>query len=100
MEGGIIVLSDKENKAIDILSKKEKIKLQSVLRIFKREGIENFVITRKEYLDTVLNLITKLQEENEVLKRALDRQSKDIGNYLVELQQKDKQIDLMAERIE
>ena len=40
--------------------------------------------------------VTKLQKENEVLKRAFDKQSGDLGNYLVELQQKDKQIDLMA----
>lgn len=52
-----------------------------------------------EVYDTVLNLITKLEEENETLKRAFDKQSGDIGNYLVELQQKDKQIDLMAEKI-
>ena len=43
--------------------------------------------------------VNKLQKENEVLKRAFDKQSGDIGNYLVELQQKDKQIDLMAEFI-
>ena len=48
-----------EKKAIEKLSSEEKIELQEVLRMMKREGIENFVITRKEYLDTVLNLITK-----------------------------------------
>lgn len=47
----------------------------------------------------VLNLITKIQKENEELTTALNKQSKDIGNYLAELQQKDKQIDLMAENI-
>ena len=41
----------------------------------------------------------KLQKENEELTTALSKQSKDIGNYLAELQQKDKQIDLMAEAI-
>lgn len=41
----------------------------------------------------------KLQKENEELTTALSKQSKDIGNYLVELQQKDKQIDLMGETI-
>ena len=40
--------------------------------------------------------VNKLQKENEVLKRAFDKQSGDIGNYLVELQQKDKQIDLIT----
>lgn len=48
---------------------------------------------------TLLNLITKLRQENEELTTALSKQSKDIGNYLVELQQKDKQIDLMGETI-
>ena len=41
----------------------------------------------------------KLQKENEELTTALSKQSKDIGNYLAELQQKDKQIDLMARYI-
>ena len=41
----------------------------------------------------------KLQKENEELTTALSKQSKDIGNYLAERQQKDKQIDLMARYI-
>lgn len=41
--------------------------------------------------------ITKLQKENEILKRAFDKQTADMSNNLLELQQKDKQIDLMAE---
>ena len=45
----------------------------------------------------LLNLITKLQKENEILKRAFDKQTADMSNNLLELQQKDKQIDLMAE---
>lgn len=49
-----------------------------------------------EVYDTVLNLITKLQKENEILKRAFDKQTADMSNNLLELQQKDKQIDLMA----
>lgn len=70
------MLSEEEKKAIEKLSNGEKIELISLIRVFKKEGIENFVITRKEYIDTVLNLITKLQKENK---------------------EKDKQIDLMAE---
>ena len=53
-----------------------------------------------EVYDTVLNLITKLQKENEILKRAFDKQTADMSNNLLELQQKDKQIDLMAEMID
>ena len=46
-----------------------------------------------------LNLITKLQKENEILKRAFDKQTADMSNNLLELQQKDKIIDLMAKYI-
>lgn len=71
----------------DIINKLEQIKVNV-------EGIlYNFEASK------ILGLITKLQKENEVLKRAFDKQSGDIGNYLVELQQKDKQIDLMVKHI-
>ena len=60
-----------EKKVIEKLSSEEKIKLQEVLRMMKREGIENFVITRKEYLDTVLNLIEKLKKRKRKSKRKL-----------------------------
>ena len=49
---------------------------------------------------TLLNLITKLRQENEELTTALSKQSKDIGNYLVELQQKDKQIEELVKYID
>ena len=66
------MLSEEEKKAIEKLSNGEKIELISLIRVFKKEEIENFVITRKEYIDTVLNLITKLQEENEEKDKAID----------------------------
>ena len=151
------MLSEEEKKAIEKLSNGEKIELISLIRVFKREGIENFVITRKEYIDTILNLITKLQKEVEHQKEKREnqkvelailnekqkdmnklintvksykgqfkRQEKEIkqlqkGNeekdktiekyikiykeydcyrWVKELEKKDKQIDLMAERIE
>lgn len=43
--------------------------------------------------------VNKLQKENKVLKTTINKQSADISNNLLELQQKDKQIDLMAETI-
>ena len=79
---------------------------KKLLKIFKaqveKEETEYFSVNAYTQLlydshKTVLNLITKLEKENEELTTALSKQSKDIGNYLVELQQKDKQIDLMAE---
>ena len=44
--------------------------------------------------------VNKLQQENEELTTALSKQSKDIGNYLVELQQKDKQIEEFVKYID
>ena len=78
-------MTEEEKKAIK--------KLSEILNYCKKEELTNY----ENIIKIVLNLITKLQKENEVLKRAFDKQSGDIGNYLVELQQKDKQIDLMAE---
>ena len=71
----------------------------------EKKAIEKLKETKDSYLkdeldlaiEIVLNLITKLQKENEILKRAFDKQTADMSNNLLELQQKDKQIDLMAE---
>ena len=84
------MLSDDEKKAIELL-----------------KDIENNCWTTKYIMssdsknaNTLLNLITKLQKENEILKRAFDKQTADMSNNLLELQQKDKQIDLMAKQID
>lgn len=44
--------------------------------------------------------VTKLQKENEEQKTTINKQSLDISNNLIELQQKDRQIDLMAKMID
>ena len=70
----------------------------------EKKAIEKLKETKDSYLkdeldlaiEIVLNLITKLQKENEILKRAFDKQTADMSNNLLELRQKDKQIDLMA----
>ena len=81
------MLSEKEKKAIEYLTK----------YIHWETAGERSLETD---IETVLNLITKLQKENEILKRAFDKQTADMSNNLLELQQKDKQIDLMAEMID
>ena len=48
-----------EQKAIEKLKGKGKMDLISIIRTFKKEGIENFAITRIETIETVLNLIQK-----------------------------------------
>ena len=51
-----------------------------MLRTFKREGIENFVTTRKKYVDVILSDYKRVLKENEELK-ALDlSNSKMIAN--------------------
>ena len=62
----------KEQEVIEKLTNgREEIDLITLIRKFKKEGIENFVVTKKEYIETVLSM----------------------------LKEKDKQIDLMAEFI-
>ena len=101
-------------KAEDIIDKMYQGKMSTIEKQTK-EGLEidlskNVTFTELEEASIILlrNYLTlkrkneesnQIFEENEVLQRAFNRQSKDIGNYLVELQQKDKQIDLMAEFI-
>lgn len=82
-------------KAKDIIDKMYQDKMNTRIKQTK-EGVE---------IDLSKNVtFTELEEASIILlrnylalKRAFDKQSGDIGNYLVELQQKDKQIDLMAE---
>lgn len=60
----------KENsieEALKKLSTCKKIKMYELLRTFKREGIENFVITRKKYVDVILSDYKRVLERNEVL---------------------------------
>lgn len=62
----------KEQEVIEKLTNgREEIDLITLIRKFKKEGIENFVVTKKEYIETVLSM----------------------------LKEKDRQIDLMAEFI-
>ena len=61
----------KENsieEALKKLSTGKKIKLDKLLRTFKREGIENFVTTRKKYVDVILSDYKRVLKENEELK--------------------------------
>ena len=60
----------KENsieEALKKLSTGKKIKIYELLRTFKREGIENFVTTRKKYIDVILSDYKRVLKENEEL---------------------------------
>ena len=61
----------KENsieEALEKLSTGKKIKMYELLRTFEKEGIENFVITRKKYVDVILLDYKRVLKENEILK--------------------------------
>ena len=62
----------KENsieEALGKLSTSKKIKMYELLRTFKREGIENFVTTRKKYIDVILSDYKRVLKENELLRQ-------------------------------
>ena len=102
-------MTNEQREVIDKLTNGEKMDFVTLVRTFKKEGIEKFAVVRKEYLDTVLSLIKEQQgqwEEIEGLKNINKNQSKDIKKAVdytfelnKELERKDKQIDLMAELV-
>ena len=109
------IKQDEQEKAIEKLTNGEKIDFNTLVRMFKREGIENFVVTKKEYIETVLNMLKEKDAEIEKLKQALARNiaknftsimkesaksKEDLemlnAGWQIELEKKDKIIDLMA----
>ena len=54
-------------EALKKLTTGKKMKMYELLRTFKREGIENFVITRKKYVDVILSDYKRVLKENEQL---------------------------------
>lgn len=61
----------------------KKVDLITLLRTFKKEGIENFVVTRKKYIETVLSelekkdsLINEQLKENVRLQNELNEENK------------------------
>ena len=73
----------KENsieEALKKLSTGKKIKMYELLRTFKKEGIENFVITRKKYVDVILSDYKRVLKENEELKNKKEKTIKKIEN--------------------
>lgn len=59
-------------EAIEKLKNPKKIDLISLTRQFKREGIENFVVTRPEIIETILNHLTKQEMMIQNLKKTME----------------------------
>lgn len=68
-------MNEEEKKAVEKLTNGEKITLTELIRKIKKEGIERFIVTRPEYVYIILNLIEKLQKENELAKQVLIKNS-------------------------
>ena len=63
----------KEQEVIEKLTNGEKIDLNILIRKFKREGTENFVVTKKEYIETVLSMLKEKDKKIESLEKTLDK---------------------------
>ena len=88
-------MTNEQREVMKCLADRKEMDLIEVIRTFKREGIENFAVVRKEYLDTALSLIKEQEEKIEKLKN----KEVLIKRYFKKcdlIKQKDKQIDLMA----
>lgn len=96
-------MNDEQKKAIEIVKEIKNIKFK-VTSSFYSSGTVSLNIEEKEAIDTVLNLITKLQKENEEKDKTIEKYIKiykeyDCYRWVKELEKKDKQIDLMGEVI-
>ena len=84
-----------------MLLEEEKKAIERVKDTFYEMPLEDFksITLYRDSIKDVFILLTsfeKLQEENKVFNRALDKETADRSNDLLELQKKDKMIDLMA----
>ena len=92
----------KEEVIEKLTNGEEKIDLITLIRKFKKEGIENFVVTKKEYIETVLSMLKEkdkeIEEYKNIIATGIINTAKDelVQEKNEEIEQKDKQIDLMA----
>ena len=68
----------KEQEAIEKLTNGEKIDFNTLIRKFKKEGIENFVVTKKEYIETVLSMLKEKDKEIEKYKNMIIEHKKQL----------------------
>ena len=85
-------------ETITHLKNGKKMTICTLIRTFKKEGIENFVVTRKKYVETVLSELEKIvskkqyEKTKKTLKGIINKQNK-------EIKKKDKIIDEMVKYI-
>ena len=69
----------KEQEIIEKLKESKKIDFNTLVRTFKKEGIENFAVIRDEYLETVLNMLKEKDSEIEKYKK----KNKELSNQIL-----------------
>lgn len=99
-------MTKEQKEMMKCLIDRKEMDLIEVIRTFKREGIENFAVVRKEYLDTVLSIIREQDEiineqlkENVRLQKELNEENKRCMILANNDKFKEQVIDLMAEHI-
>lgn len=76
-------------ETITHLKNGKKMTICTLIRTFKKEGIENFVVTRKKYIETVLSELEK--KDTEII------EAKEANRQLsLEIEKKDKVINEMS----
>ena len=60
-------MTKEEKETIEKLTNGEKIDFNTLVRKFKSEGIENFVATKKKYVETVLNMLKKKDNQIDLM---------------------------------
>lgn len=68
-----------EEEIIKRLTEPKKYSLIEILRKFKRDGIENYIITKPELIQGLLDLYNKEKEKNEELEELLEEKTIRVG---------------------
>lgn len=99
-------MTKEQEEIIEKLTNGEKIDFNTLVRKFKKEGIENFIVTKKEYIETVLSMLKekdKLINSNNgtinALQYALKERTEERDRKDDIISNQNKIIDLMAEYI-
>lgn len=83
----------KEQEAIEKLTNGEKIDFNTLIRKFKKEGIENFVVTKKEYIETVLSMLKENSAE-------IEQKNTELAEKNAEIEKKDKKLEILEQQYE
>lgn len=87
-----------EEEIIKRLTKPKKYTLIEILRKFKRDGIENYIITKPELVQGLLDLYNKEKERNKALEQIEKEHKEENGRLREELSQY-KRIDKLVSNI-